>query len=171
MDSQSAAQPEQRNAAEPSPLLERVTEFYHKALFRGSRALKHLGRLALEDAHLLESHRVGHCDGTLAAILPQSDPKRQELQRLGLFVDADGQLTERFLDHIVVPLTDAEGGAVALWGLSLKTSETALLPPNACALWNLPAARLYPEILLCASVVEGMSLTRAGFPERARARR
>ena len=160
----SRAQDGGQGAATAGPLVERVAEFYHKALFRGSRGLKHLAKLALEEAHLLESHRIGHCDGTLAEILPESDPKRQELQRLGLLVEADGKLIERFMDHIVVPLTDAEEGVVALWGLSIKTGETGLIPPAAPPLWNLPAARLYPEILLCGTVIEGLSLARAGFP-------
>ena len=139
-------------------------DFYHKALLRGSRGLKALGRLGLEDAHLLEQFRIGHCDGTLLPLLPEGDPRREELRRLGLAVEADGVLTERFTGRLVVPLADAQDGVAGLWGLDVKSGESAVAPANACPFWNLKAARLYPEVLLCGSVLDGLSLARAGFP-------
>lgn len=146
------------------PLLERVAGFYHKTLLRGSRGLKYLAKRGLEDAHLLESFGIGHCDGSLMGVLAAGDTKRRDLTRVGLAVEKEDGLSERFLDHLVVPLTDPDGGLVALWGIHIRSGSTALVPEKACPLWNLSAARIYPEILLCGTIIDGLSLVRVGFP-------
>ena len=139
-------------------------DFYHQALRRGSRGLKRLARLALDDAHLVEACRLGHCDGRLLPLLPDGDPRRAELRRLGLLTDADGQPRETLYAHLVVPLCDAEEGIMGLWGFHPKTGQGVLVPADACPVWNLRAARLYPEMLLCGNILDGLSLARAGFP-------
>lgn len=147
------------------PLLERVAGFYHQTLLRGSRGLKWLAKRGLEDGHLLETYGLGHCDGTLMKVLAAGDPKRQDFLRAGLVVGEDGRHTERLLNHITVPLVDADGGMVALCGIGMDRSGGAILvPDDACAPWNLPAARIYPEIVLCGSILDGLALVRAGLP-------
>jgi hypothetical protein len=145
-------------------LLEKVVEFYHAALLRGSRGLRRLKRLALDDAHLVETFRLGHCEGKLLPLIPEDDPRRAELRRLGLLDESLGVPREALFDHLVVPLADADDGLLALWGLHGKSGKDALVPPDACPLWNLRAAKLYPEVLLCADPIDALSLTRAGFP-------
>ena len=158
------AAPMAQETQNESVLLEKVAEFYHRALLRGSQGLKELDRLALEDEHLVEQFRLGHCDGAMLGLLQEGDTRREELRRLGLAAETAGVLTERLTGHLIVPLADAQGGVTALWGLNTKTGATLMAPADACCLWNLKAARLYPEILLCASVLDGLSLTRAGLP-------
>jgi hypothetical protein len=150
---------------EPGALLEKVADFYHKALLRGRRGLRRLSELGLEDRHLIAGFRLGHCDGRLLKVMPSADPRREALAALGL-IDARGERpSERLLDHLVVPLADEDDGVLALWGVSLRGDrQTTVVPPDASALWNLKAAKLYPEVILCAGLLDALSLTRAGFP-------
>jgi len=141
-----------------------VADFYYKALLKGSRGLKYLAKLGLEDSHLLESFGIGLCDGTLMNVLAASDPIRRDFLRLGLAIEQDVQLAERFLNHVTVPFTDSEGGMIGLWGIHVRSGDTVLVPEKALPVWNLPAARIYPEILLCGNIIDGLSLVRAGFP-------
>ena len=166
MESGREVQPEERADAEGthSPLLERVADFYHKSLLRGRRGLRCLERLGLEESHLIESFGIGHCDGRLLKVLPAADPRREELRRLGLAGEAGERMSERLLDHLVVPLRDEDDGLLALWGIHIRTGKETLVPANACPLWNLKAAKLYPEVLLCGRLLDGLSLAKAGFP-------
>ena len=144
-------------------LLERVADFYHRILLRGNATPQNLVQWGLDDMHLVESYRIGHCDGSLMNLLATGDIKRQLFLRLGLAAEKGGKVVERLLDHVVVPLTDADGGVAALWGIH-GSGSTNLIPHHIPPFWNTRTARLYPEILLCDNILDGLSLVRAGFP-------
>jgi hypothetical protein len=158
-----AAKASEQTALE-SALLEKVADFYHKTLLRGRRGLQHLNRLGLADLDFLQTHHIGHCDGRLLKVLPSADPKHEQLRNMGL-VDATGtRPVETFLDCIVVPLRDEQDGILALWGMHVKNDGRKSVPQDTMAFWNIKAATLYPEIVLCGDVVDALSLAKAGMP-------
>ena len=156
-----------KNTAEHGPaaidgaLLARAADFYHKSYGHSRKAFDCLRKRCLAAKELLEPYSCGYCDGKLAHVLPTRGPVTDQLTAMGV-LDEDGN--ETLLGCLVFPLFDAEDAVLSLWGHHLETGEGRLLPSAPTALWNLPAARPHPEILLAGSVFDGLSLIRAGYP-------
>lgn len=152
-----ASEPIHNDAA----LLTQAAEFYSKTLQESPPGLDCLRRLHLADRDLLEPFCCGYCEGTLAGVLPARGPVRERLAALGILEEAG---TETLLGCLTFPLYDPEGGILSLAGWDTEAGQTRLPTPSPTGLWNLPAARQHPEILLLSGVVDALSAIGAGLP-------
>lgn len=143
-------------------LLEKVAAFYHRSLRSAQRARAWLKRHGFDADALGEEWQVGAADGRLLKSLPADGRGlAEELRAAGVLTPAG---REFFLGGITLPVRDGDGGLVSLAGVSFR-GEDRLLPGSPTALWNAPAVRLYPEIILATRLLDALSLHQAGFPQ------
>ena len=136
--------------------------FYHKALKSAQKARQWLKRRGLDDDGLREQWLMGASDGRLLKSLPHGgDGPVAHLRDLGVLTPA---AREYFQDCITLPVRDGDNGIVSLAGVPFH-GEDRILSTSPTALWNAPAVRLYPELILATSLLDGLSLHLAGFPQ------
>ena len=152
------ANPEIRGQA---ALIEKVTRFYSKAMAGAQKARAWLKRRQLDD-DTLQHFQAGYAGGRLLQTLPgEGDEPRKSLQNLGILTPGG---EEFFLNNITIPLLDGDGGIVGMAGIPVAGGEDVLMPGSPTSLWNAPAVKLYSELLLTTSLLDGLSLHKAGFP-------
>ena len=150
-------------------LLNRVVGFYHRTLFKADRAgLDYLASRGLTDAAMLESFRVGYCNGTLKSALPKSGEVIAQLQVLGV-LNAKGN--EVFYGRVVVPILDGNGVVVGLYGRRVDGAN-AKLPTEAVphlylagghqAAFNASAAKHAARIVFVESIFDALSVWQSG---------
>ncbi len=144
-------------------LIGKVSDFYHKAMYRTGGGLRFLRKLGLDDSHLIDSHRLGYCDGSLAKLVTD-EKMRVALSHMGLLCAGDGGMVETFKGCVVIPVNDADGGLVALSGIDGRTRKLHMQAGCGISLWNMQAAANYPDILLAEGIMEALSLIEAGYP-------
>ena len=129
-----------------------ILEHYHQALFgKNKDGINYLSRRNLAATEDLQHFKVGFADGTLKEKLSAAQLEKAKL--LGL-VNAKGN--EKFYNRVVVPIFDADGSAVGLYGrdISGKSEVKHLyLAGGHRAVWNAQAASVYPEELICAESI------------------
>jgi hypothetical protein len=144
-----------------SLLLERVAEIYAKRFTEAPEGRACLARHGLANAALLDRHRLGYADGTLADLIPKDGPLKDELKSLGILLD-NGQ--ERFLGCVVYPVYNQDGHLVTITGHIAGDGplQHRLLPGRPMGLWNGAAVKTYPEIILAPSPLDGLSVMQSG---------
>jgi len=140
-------------------LLRRIAELSIKAFAETERPRAALAELGLKNLALLEQYQVGYCDRKLKEIL-NDEQLQAKLTKLGIF---DGKSRERFADHFVFPVIDAQGMIADLWGIPLKTGTARFLPDRPCTFWNTAAAKLSSQIFVVPNPLDGLALKTAGF--------
>ena len=146
-------------------LLNRVAAFYHRTLFRDKAGLDYLASRNLADPAMLESFRVGYCNGTLKNALPKAGEILQQLQALGV-LNAKGN--EVFYGRVTVPVLDGET-VVGLYG---RKVEGGKLPAEAAphlylagshkAAFNAAATKSAERIIFTEAIFDALSLWQAG---------
>lgn len=150
------------DAGASGPLLERLALFYHKALKNAQKAKSWLKRQGLDEGGLVEQWVIGAADGRLLKSLPtDGNGPVDRLRGLGLLTPAG---KEYFLDCITLPIRDGDNGTISLAGI-LFHGEDRILTTSPAALWNAPAIRHYPELILTTRLLDALSLHLAGFPQ------
>jgi DNA primase catalytic core len=149
-------------------LLQRVAGFYQRVLFKDRAGLDYLARRNLADPAMLESFRVGYCNGTLKTALPQSGEIIAQLQALGV-LNAKGN--EVFYGRVVVPILDANGVVVGLYGRKVEGAG-AKLPADSAphlylagghkAAFNASAARHASRVVFVESILDALSVWQSG---------
>ena len=148
-------------------LLNKVAEFYHKALFRYPEGLAYLRSRGLTEAALLETFRVGFANETILDALPPECPGESsersrdgdviaDLKAVGI-LDSHGK--EHFRDCVVFPIHDEQGNVAGMYGRKItvpsavkgaKRDDTAsggdpirhlYLPGPHVGVWHWQAAR------------------------------
>jgi DNA primase catalytic core len=147
-------------------LCAQVVGYYHERLKQSPSALAYLESRGLGDPALLARHQVGFADRTLGLRLPEKNrvegaKLRTRLTQLGLYRESGH---EHFNGCVVVPLRDAAGQAVSLYGRRVQRGEPRhLYPPGPHrGLFN-PAAFESPEVILCEAVLDALTFCAAGF--------
>jgi len=152
-------------------LLDRVAGFYQRVLFKADRAgLDYLARRNLADPAMLESFRVGYCNGTLKSALPKSGEIVAQLQALGV-LNAEGN--EVFYGRVTVPIRDGNGVVVGLYGrkvegdglggkLSSESSPHLYLAGGHRAAFNAAAARHVTRVVFVESILDALSVWQSG---------
>lgn len=129
-----------------------ILEHYHEILFgKNKRGLDYLKRRNLAATEALQHFKVGFVDGTLKEKLSVAQLEKAKL--LGL-VNAKGN--EKFYNRIVVPVFDANGHAVGLYGRDITGKSEVkhlYLAGGHRAVWNAQAATVYPDELICAESI------------------
>jgi len=158
--------PAERAAA----LIERAVTIYEKNLAEAEEGTSYLDHRGITDAGLLTRHRAGYCKGNLSEILPGNGNVRDELAAVGILLepnkpDATPEL-ERFGGCVVFPVLDVDGNLVTLYGRYTNDGikRHAFLPGRPTGLWNAPVMKTYSELLIVESILDGLSVEVAGFP-------
>ncbi len=92
-------------------LMDQAIRYYQERLKQTPEALAYLARRGLDDAELIERHRLGFADRTLGLRLPEKTRKagheiRSRLQKLGLLRESGH---EHFNGSIVIPVVSSSG--------------------------------------------------------------
>jgi DNA primase catalytic core len=129
-----------------------ILEHYQQALFgKDKRGLDYLKRRNLAETEALQHFKIGFVDGTLKEKL--SAAQLEKAKALGL-INAKGN--EKFYNRIVIPIFDANGNAVGLYGRDITGKSEVkhlYLAGGHRAVWNAQAATVYPDELICAESV------------------
>jgi DNA primase len=143
--------------------LERVAAIYENNFAQNGQGKRYLESRGITDAGLLVKHAAGYCNGSLNEILPQNGGIRNALTHLGI-LRQDG--SERFLNCVVLPVYDLEGGIITLYGRHMDGAshkKHLFLPRRPTGLWNGHIIKSCPEIILTESVIDALSVQMAGF--------
>jgi DNA primase catalytic core len=151
-------------------LLARVANFYARTLHKEDRAgLDYLASRKLIDPAMVETFRLGYCNGTMKHALPQTGEIIEQLQALGL-LNAKGN--EVFYGRVTVPIQDETGNVVGLYGRKVE-GPGARLPEDSArhiylagghrAVFNATAAKTSRSLILVESIFDCLSLWQAGF--------
>ena len=149
-----------------------VLDYYHETLKRSPEALAYLSSRGLDPETVVEPFRLGFSNRTLGYHLPQKNRKtgktiRGRLSELGIIKTTGHELLR---GSLVIPLFDAEGHVVQLYGRKITpnlrsgTPKHLYLPGPFRGIFNLAALRDSQEIILCESLIDALTFWNAGFP-------
>ncbi len=157
--------------ADDKALLRQAVDYYHERLQATSEARAYLAARGLEHPELVERFRLGVADRTLGLRLPDKNRKaggdiRLRLQKLGLYRESGH---EHFNGSLVVPVFDAEGQVVEVYGRKLLdnlragTPKHLYLPGPHAGVWNLDGVQASAEVIVCESLIDAMTFWCAGL--------
>jgi len=140
-------------------------------LLASPEALAYLAKRGLEDRAAIDTFQLGFANRTLAYQLPPKALKagaaiRGRLQHLGI-LRASGH--EHFTGSLVVPIHDAAGQVVGLYGRKIRddlrdgTPVHLYLPGAHRGVWNASALQVSREIILCEALLDALTFWVAGF--------
>jgi DNA primase catalytic core len=152
-------------------LLDQAIAYYQERLKQTPEALAYLARRGLDDAELIERHRIGFADRTLGLRLPEKTRKagheiRSRLQRLGLLRESGH---EHFNGSIVIPVLTPSGEITEVYGRKINdnlregTPYHLYLPGPHRGVWNEAALSVHSEIILCEALIDALTFWRAGY--------
>lgn len=150
-------------------LLREVVAFYERRLKESPDALAWLKAHAIDGPGVIEQFHLGIADRTLGLALPEKKLKagrkvRARLQRLGILRKSGH---EHFAGALVVPVFDAQGEVVQVYGrligatLRAGTKRDLYLPGPRRGVWN-RAGLVAPEVVLCSGLIDGITVWSAG---------
>jgi DNA primase catalytic core len=164
-------------------LLNQVIDFYHQQLLESSEAQEWLVSRGLNHPDLVSHFRLGyagaHGVGGEAGVLPSTQSKegkrlRWRLAEVGVLRETTRQ--DHFRGCVVVPVIGwAESATVAhrsrvlqLYGRRTQqaksgSSKHLYLPSPLVGVWNEPALKASPEVILCEALIDAMTFWCAGF--------
>ena len=143
-------------------LLARVAGFYAKTLHRDRAGLDYLKTRRLDDPAMLETFQVGYCNGTLRNALPKAGEIIGQLQAIGILNEKGN---ECFYGRVIVPILDAAGNVVSLYGRRLGDEQPRhlYLKGEHRGVFNGIAAKTSRSLFITEAVFDAMSLWAAGF--------
>jgi hypothetical protein len=152
-------------------LMDQAIRYYQERLKQTPEALAYLARRGLDDAELIERHRLGFADRTLGLRLPEKTRKagneiRSRLQKLGLLRESGH---EHFNGSIVIPVIGVGGDITEVYGRKITdglrpgTPYHLYLPGPHRGVWNEAALAAHPEIILCEALIDALTFWRAGY--------
>ena len=159
--------------ADDKTLLRQVVDYYAERLrddAAGAAARRYLAGRGLGSADAVAVHRLGFADRTLGLRLPLKNRAagaeiRTRLERLGIYRESGH---EHFNGCVVVPILDASGDVVGLYGRKIVERQSAglakhlYLPGPHRGLWN-PAALQSREVILCEALLDALTYWENGY--------
>ena len=167
--------------ADEQRLLDESVDYYHQTLKASPEALAYLEARGLPHPELVDHFKLGYANRTLGLRLPLKNRAagaelRTKLQRVGILRDTGH---EHFNGSLVVPILDAEGHVVEVYGRKVRddlrpgTPKHLYLPGPHAGLLNLggvieagarrdngPGAR---EVIVCEAPIDALTFWCAGF--------
>jgi DNA primase catalytic core len=152
-------------------LMDQAIRYYQERLKQTPEALAYLARRGLDDAELIERHRLGFADRTLGLRLPEKTRKagheiRSRLQKLGLLRESGH---EHFNGSLVIPVIAPSGEITEVYGRKIHdnlregTPYHLYLPGPHRGVWNEVALESSTEIILCEALIDALTFWRAGY--------
>jgi DNA primase catalytic core len=160
-------------SADDQQVLAQVVDYYHRTLKQSPEALKYLAGRGLIDPEMIDRFKIGFANRTLGYRLPDKNRKagaelRGRLERLGVFRSETGH--EHFNGSIVIPVLDAAGAVVEMYGrkitrvLTKGLAHHLYMPGPHKGVWNEEALAASKEIILCESLIDALTFWCAGYP-------
>jgi DNA primase len=164
--------------ADDQALLSQTIAYYHQRLKQSSEALAYLASRGLDHPGLVDAFQLGVADRTLGLTLPEKTRKdgaaiRTRLQKVGLLRESGH---EHFNGSLVVPVLDADGNVVEVYGRKLLdnlrtgTPKHLYLPGAHAGVFNLAGVVAagardvgQREVILCEALIDAMTFWCAGF--------
>ncbi|WP_140637390.1 CHC2 zinc finger domain-containing protein [Methylibium rhizosphaerae] len=164
--------------ADDQALLAQTLDYYHQRLKETAEAQAYLAARGLDHPALVDTFKLGVADRTLGLRLPQKNRQagaaiRERLQKIGLLRDSGH---EHFNGSLVVPVFDAAGQVVEVYGRKLRddlrpgTPKHLYLPGPHAGVFNLagvieaglraPGQR---DVILCEALIDALTFWCAGF--------
>jgi hypothetical protein len=108
---------------------DRISVHWQDNLHQMPKPQAYLERRGLWVPELLRAFEVGYASGRLPRLMPQGGPLRAQAKELGLINDRG---TEFFFNRVVLPIRDAGGAMVSVYGRSIdpKSDVPHLFPPG-----------------------------------------
>ncbi len=156
--------------ADDSAAMRQVVDYYHETLTREPEAMRYLEQRGLCHAEAIAHFRLGYANRTLGLRLPEKNRKvgkevRERLERLGV-LRASGH--EHLNGSIVVPLFDAAGNVVQMYGRKVRddlragTPAHLYLPGAHRGIFNREALG-EREVILCEALFDALTFWCAGL--------
>ena len=101
-------------------LLARVAAFYARTHAKDRAGLDYLKTRGLDDPAMIEAFEVGYCNGSMREALPKSGELIEQLKAIGVLNERGNEI---FYGRIVVPIQDAAGDVVSLYGRRIGEDE------------------------------------------------
>ena len=158
--------------ADDQALLNQTVAYYHERLLATTEAQAYLVARGLAHPELVAHFKLGVADRTLGLRLPDKQRKagadiRSRLTKIGLYRDSGH---EHFNGSLVVPVFDAAGNVVEVYGRKLRgdlhagTPKHLYLPAHdGRGVFNLGALQASREIILCEALLDALSFWCAGY--------
>jgi len=161
------AQPDEPDAV----VLGRVVDYYNATLKESPEALSYLESRGLVHPELIDTFKLGFANRTLGYRLPPGQVKagaqlRAQLARLGVLRESGH---EHFNGSLVVPVFDAHGAVVEMYGRKITPGLRAgtplhlYLPGPHRGVFNRSAFQGSREIILCEALLDALTFWSAGF--------
>ena len=158
-------------SAEDRALLNQVIDYYHETLLQSPEALAYLEKRGLANEDAINTFKLGVANRTLGYRLPKTSRQagaelRGRLQGLGILRESGH---EHFNGSLVIPVMDASGHVVEVYGRKLNdnlragTPKHLYLPGPHRGVFNATALRQNPEIILCESLIDALTFWCAGY--------
>ena len=156
--------------ATASELLEAVTQHYHSSLLNDAGARAYLGWRGLERQDVIEHFRLGFVDRTLGYRVPNIQRKlgkelRTKLTEIGVLRESGH---EHLRGCVVVPLTDAYGRVVQLYGRKVdetKDSRHLYLKGPHRGVFNRAGLVGAEEVIVCEALLDALTFWAHGFTQ------
>jgi DNA primase catalytic core len=164
--------------ADDQALLAQTIDYYHQRLKESPEALEYLKARGLDHPQFVDTFKLGVADRTLGLRLPEKNRKdgaaiRERLQRIGILRDSGH---EHFNGSLVVPVFDASGNVVEVYGRKLLdnlrpgTPKHLYLPGPHAGVFNLAGVieagqrtTGEREVILCEALIDAMTFWCAGY--------
>ncbi len=158
--------------ADDQSLLNQVVDYYHATLKQSPEALDYLKKRGIDHPEAIARFKLGYANRTLG--LPEKNRKaggeiRAGLQKVGLYRESGH---EHFAGSLIVPILDAAGNVVEIYGRKLLdnlragTPRHLYLPANEArgrGVFNIEALAASREIILCEALIDALTFWCAGF--------
>lgn len=142
-------------------LLSRVASFYARTLAKDRAGIDYLKSRRLDEPAMLETFSIGYCNGTMRKALPKSGEVVEQLKALGVLNERGNEV---FYKRVVVPIHDAAGNVVSLYGRRLDNDEPRHLYLQGArrGVFNGAAAKAHQHLIVTEAILDAMSLWAAG---------
>ena len=155
--------------ADDQELLSQVVGYYHRTLQESPEALGYLEQRGLRSQEAVDRFQLGFANRTLGLRLPLGNRKsgaeiRARLQRLGILRESGH---EHFNGSVVVPVIDAVGRVVEMYGRKITANLRAGTPlhlylpgprEGGRGVWNEAAMAAGEEVILCEALLDALTL-------------
>jgi DNA primase catalytic core len=163
--------PPVERGVDDAAMLEQVTAFYHETLKQSPDALAYLAKRGLTHPEMIAHFRLGFANRTLGLRLPPKNRKagdemRGRLAKVGIIRESGH---EHFNGSLVVPVFDAAGAVVGMYGRKITenlrpgTPLHLYLPGPHRGVWNEAALEASKEVILCESLIDALTFWCAGY--------
>ena len=157
--------------ADDRVLLLQVVDYYNESLKQSPEAMKYLESRGLKSSEMIDRFKLGFANRTLGYRLPAKNraagaEMRGRLQELGILRESGH---EHFNGSVVIPVFDAEGEVVQMYGRKITaglregTPLHLYLPGAHAGVWNEEAVAVSKEIILCEALIDALTFWTAGF--------